>query len=88
MARSISDVVIPSRLNLALRAISIMSLALAGAGCATPQTRVVTDYCTPWRPIYPSRTDVLTDGTAKAILAHDHTGAKLCGWKPNPTKEK
>lgn len=24
---------------------------------------------------------VLTDATAKQVLAHDETGAKLCGWK-------
>jgi hypothetical protein len=28
-----------------------------------------------------SKADVLTDGTARQILAHDETGAKLCGWK-------
>ena len=26
--------------------------------------------------------DVLTDATAKAILAHDQAGAKRCHWKP------
>jgi hypothetical protein len=52
------------------------------AGCA-PQVRTITDYCTPWRPIFASPKDVLTDGTARAILDHDKTGAKLCGWKPN-----
>lgn len=59
-------------------------LAIACAGCAAPQVRTVTDYCTPWRPIYPSQRDVLTDGTAKQILQHDETGATLCGWKPTP----
>lgn len=88
MARSIPGVVIPSRLNLALRAIFLALPALACAGCAAPQVRTVTDFCTPWRAIYAEKQDVLTDGTAKAILAHDRTGAKLCGWKPNPTKEK
>lgn len=88
MARSTPGVVIPSRLNLALRAIPLLMLALVCAGCAAPQVRTVTDYCTPWRAIYSSQQDVLTDVTARAILAHDQTGAKLCGWKPNPTKEK
>jgi hypothetical protein len=46
-----------------------------------PKTRTVTDYCTPWRAIYVSPTDVLTDGTAKQIRAHDETGVKLKCWK-------
>lgn len=41
-----------------------------------------TDVCGPWKPIYVSSDDVLTDSTAKAVLQHDETGAKLCGWKP------
>ena len=65
------------------RLILIGALTLACGGCAAPQTRTVTDYCTPWRPIYISKQDVLTDPTARAILQHDETGAKLCGWKPN-----
>lgn len=65
----------------------VVVACIAGAatvsGCSlSKQIRTVTDYCTPWRAIYPSRQDVLTDGTAKAILAHDQTGEKLCGWKP------
>lgn len=39
-----------------------------------------TDICGPWRPVYVSRADVLTDGTARAILVHNETGARLCGW--------
>lgn len=38
--------------------------------------------CAAFAPIYVGKDDVLTDQTAKAILAHDQTGAKLCGWKP------
>jgi hypothetical protein len=29
---------------------------------------------------------VLTDETAKAILAHNLAGAKQCGWKPTGAK--
>lgn len=29
-----------------------------------------------------SRSDVLTRQTKNQILAHNETGAKLCGWKP------
>jgi hypothetical protein len=37
--------------------------------------------CLAFKPIYVSKNDVLTDGTARAILAHNVTGAKKCGWK-------
>jgi len=33
------------------------------------------------KPIYISKSDVLTDGTADQIVAHNETGAKRCGWK-------
>lgn len=50
----------------------------------------VGDACGPWRAIFvaraqpeavpPVRGDVLTDGTARAILAHNLIGKRLCGW--------
>lgn len=40
-----------------------------------------TDPCAPWRPILVSRQDVLTEGTARALLAHNLTGERLCGWR-------
>lgn len=55
------------------------------AGCV-PQVRTVTDYCTPWRPIYVAANDVLSDPTAKAILEHDRTGVKLGCWKAPTSK--
>lgn len=48
------------------------------AGCATGGAG--TSPCSGWRPIYISRADVLTDGTARQILAHNETGARLCNW--------
>lgn len=45
-------------------------------------TRTVDTACDWTRPIYVSKTDVLTDETAAAILAHNKAGAKVCGWKP------
>lgn len=39
-----------------------------------------TDACGPWRPILVSRGDVLTDGTARQLLAHNEAGRALCGW--------
>lgn len=63
------------------------------AGCATdcPQTavpevvaktRIVDTSCDWVKPIYLDKSDVLSDATAKAILAHDQAGAKICNWKP------
>ena len=37
--------------------------------------------CGAFRPVYVSRADVLTDGTAEQVLAHNLTGARLCGWQ-------
>jgi len=54
-------------------------------GCATKPV-VRTDFCTGWRAIYPSRQDVLTDGTAKQILAHDQHGVDMGCWKA-PTRK-
>jgi hypothetical protein len=48
---------------------------------------VKTDFCTPWKAIYASRSDVLTDGTARQIKDHDETGVKLGCW-PAPTVKR
>jgi hypothetical protein len=36
--------------------------------------------CVAWRPILISASDQFTDQTARAILAHNLTGQRLCGW--------
>lgn len=65
----------------------MLILLLPLAGCATKAGPGRPDPCAAWRPIYVSPNDVLTDATARAILDHDRTGAKLCGWKPKaPTR--
>lgn len=50
------------------------------------QTRVVDTACDWTHPIYVDKADVLSDDTAKAILAHNRSGAKVCGWKPKGSK--
>lgn len=66
-------------------------LAMLSASCATTgpsspelptQVRIVDTGCDWTRPIYIAREDVLTDSTARTILTHNQTGARLCGWKP------
>ncbi|RXN88028.1 hypothetical protein C7R54_15745 [Achromobacter aloeverae] len=64
------------------------------ASCANPgaatdaapevitQTRVVDNSCSWVKPIWVSKSDVLSDGTADQIRVHNETGAKRCGWKP------
>jgi hypothetical protein len=46
------------------------------------KTRTVDTACDWTKAIYVDKADVLTDDTAKAILAHNRAGAKVCGWKP------
>lgn len=48
------------------------------AGCAT-----TTDWCASNRPIRPRAEDVetMSSGTARQLLEHNRTGAKICGWK-------
>jgi hypothetical protein len=36
--------------------------------------------CGAWRPILIADADVLTADTARAILAHNRAGRRLCGW--------
>jgi len=72
----------------------LLCLTLAGcfttSGASSPspapqvivQTRTVDTACDWTKAIYVDKADVLTDETAKAILAHNRAGAKVCGWKP------
>lgn len=71
-------------------------MALLQASCATTgpsepvapiepevvvHTRIVDTGCDWNDPIYVDKTDVLSDSTAKQILAHNKAGAAKCGWK-------
>lgn len=59
----------------------VISLLLL-AGCATEVqyvTRTVDTGCLWTKYIYPSRSDKLTDGTAKQILEHNETREARCG---------
>jgi hypothetical protein len=54
----------------------IVSLILL-SGC----TRIgPVNECVAWRPILIHEQDALTTETARAILAHNLTGRRLCGW--------
>lgn len=66
------------------------SLLLTGCHTAPPaspiqvetRTKVIDTACDWTRPIYLDKSDVLSDATARAVLAHNQAGAKECGWKP------
>jgi hypothetical protein len=76
------------RTGLALSLLALLSACAAPVCPPTPpaevvtKTRVVDTACDWVKPIYLDKTDVLSDETAKAILAHDKAGAKACNWKP------
>jgi hypothetical protein len=53
-----------------------LALGMWLAGCASGGGT----NCGPWKPVYVSSQDVLTDGTARSILAHNEAGRALCGW--------
>jgi hypothetical protein len=36
--------------------------------------------CSAWRPILVHDEDQLTTETARAVLAHNLTGRRICGW--------
>lgn len=61
----------------------MLLIASAGwlAGCGT-NTFVLPDTCDWAEPIWPSQADVFSDDTARQILTHNETGARLCGWRP------
>jgi hypothetical protein len=52
------------------------AILLASCAGSSPAT----DPCGPWRAIYVAKADVLTEDTARGLLAHNRTGRELCGW--------
>jgi hypothetical protein len=72
--------------GLALSALALLAGCAASCPPAAPEvvtkTRIVDTSCDWVKPIYLDKSDVLSDATAKAILAHDQAGAKACNWKP------
>jgi len=65
----------------ALKWIAPFALAALATGCvATGPGANDALRCAGWRPIYVSDEDVLSEGTAEAILSHNLTGREACGW--------
>jgi hypothetical protein len=51
-------------------------MVLLLTGCAS--SGAATNYCDLVRPVYISQQDSLTDGTARQILTHNETWARVC----------
>jgi len=72
---------VPIDVKLKIYAVALMLVAILLGGCnGGPATGV--DVCGPWRPIYLSTSDQLTQATGRQILAHNEIGERLCGWQP------
>jgi hypothetical protein len=57
--------------------VKLLPLLILLASCAGTGPAV---DCQAWRPILLEEADVLTVETARAVLAHNLTGRRLCGW--------
>jgi hypothetical protein len=44
--------------------------------------------CIIFNPIYVSVNDVFTETTARNILQHNKTGAKICDWRKSISKDE
>jgi hypothetical protein len=53
-------------------------LVLMLIGCSGTSGRVIDSGCVVFEPIYISRSDVLTEGTANQILVHNQTWEAIC----------
>ena len=62
-----------------LRWLAPLLLILLLVGCKSGPA-IKPDLCAGWAAIYPSKADVLSDGTAKQILAHDLHGVEQGCW--------
>jgi Zn-dependent protease with chaperone function len=63
-----------------IRPIATIALLATVAGCTTPSG----SYCQVAKPIRLSSpvVDAMSDAEVRAVLTHNTTGARLCGWAP------
>ncbi len=57
-----------------MRIVRLLLLLTLCASCAPAAG------CEAWRPVLIGSEDRISDETARAILAHNLTGRRLCGW--------
>jgi hypothetical protein len=59
------------------------------SGCSvTGPVKVIDTGCTWMRPVYVSKKDILTDGTAQQILGNNTAGERNCNWPKAPAAAK
>lgn len=69
------------------RSALLIVLGLILSGCSTNTTAIDPRLiCDSWKPIYPSRRDVLTDGTAEQIAGNNAANESICGKRPPPPR--
>lgn len=68
-----------------MRSALLIGLGLTLTGCSA-NTSVIDPklVCDSLRPIYPSRQDKLTPGTAEQIAASNAANESICGFRPPP----
>lgn len=62
--------------KLALIAATTLSLSACGGNGPSANS-----YCSVAKPIYLQEDDNLNRATLKALLTHNETGSRLCGWQ-------
>ena len=62
-----------------LRMLTLCALLILLTSCGSTGA-VPSDGCAGWRAIYVAQADVLTDGTARQVLAHNANGQKRRCW--------
>lgn len=59
------------------RMFALCLMILSMSGCSTTGLEIDCNWV---KPIYISKDDAMTVETARQVLEHNETGAKLCGW--------
>lgn len=73
---------------LSLRWLGLTLIPLLAACATNGRATDQGNGCAWARPILVAQGDVLTDLTARQILAHNETGRRLCGWQSRLPKEE
>jgi hypothetical protein len=63
----------------------LLLLAILLSACAPSGPARGVDACGPWQPIFITDADQISRELGEQILAHNLVGARLCGWRGNPT---
>lgn len=65
----------------------VIGLGLMLSGCSTPTAAINPQAaCESWQTIWPSRRDVLTDGTAEQVAGNNAARKAWCGTDSTPQR--